>query len=212
MSAVTLSSSIDFPLDMFFSVEREQLAFAFDQSSQVHRPRPDLIKIFQRVFRVVDSQVDSFVPVFQQQFAAIFEIAVGDVNERLAEIRQTENSSFCFTLFQLRSAISYTPRSGLNWYVKKLLFVAELFGEERIDERDVVVNPACFEDLLASEAQSEVPFALRDVVVAFVVILAELAAVPAVFDVFPQLEAELVGIDLAGMQRRPCRNDDRQNR
>ena len=42
---------------------------------------------------------------------------------------------------------------------------------------------------------------LSDVVVAVVVVFAELAFVPAVFDVFPQLEPEPVRIDLSRMRR-----------
>src|SRR5438874_10071791 len=77
--------------------------------------------------------------------------------------------------------------------------VAELFGEERIDERDVVVHAAGLENLLAAEAEADIPLTFADVVIAFVVVLAELAFVPAVFDVFPELETQPVRIDLSRM-------------
>ena len=64
---------------MFFSIEREQLAFAFDQRLQVHRTGPDRVEILQRVLCIVDAQVDPFMPVVEQQLAAILEVAVHDL-------------------------------------------------------------------------------------------------------------------------------------
>ena len=146
--------------------------------------RPDRIQILQRIFRIVDPQVDAFVPMFQQQFTAVFEVAVGDIDERLPEIRQTEKQ-LLFHAFPVPVGDFVHTALGVELVGEELVLVAELFGEERIDERDVVVDPPRFENLLAAEAQADVPLALGVVVVAFVVILAELAFVPAVFDVFP---------------------------
>src|ERR1041385_4202410 len=88
MSVVTFTSSIDFPLDMLFSVERKQLSFTFHRGLQVHGTRPQSVEVFQRVLRIVDAQVNTFMPMFQQQFTAILEIAIRNVDEWLPEIRQ----------------------------------------------------------------------------------------------------------------------------
>src|SRR5262249_35361999 len=82
---------------------------------------------------------------------------------------------------------------------EELLFMAKLFSKKRIDECDVVVHAPRLEDFFAAESESQVPFALRNVIVALFVILAELAPVPPVFNVLPQLEAQAVRIDLTGM-------------
>ena len=69
-----------------------------------------------------------------------------------------------------------------------------------VDEGHVVVDPADLEDFLPAQARRRVSqFALGGQVVALVVFLAEAAAVPAVFDVAEQLDAELVGIQPVGL-------------
>jgi len=78
--------------------------------------------------------------------------------------------------------------------------MAELFGEKRVDECDVVVDAARLEDFLAAETQGHVPLTLADVVIALVVIFAEFSFVPPVFYIFPQLETQPVGIDLSWMR------------
>src|SRR5262245_58616944 len=90
MSAVTFTSSIGFPLQMFLSVERKELALAFDHGSQMDRSRPHREQVLQGVLSVVQTQIDSFMPVFEQQFAAVLEITVDDINERLAEVGQAK--------------------------------------------------------------------------------------------------------------------------
>src|SRR5438093_12935299 len=78
--------------------------------------------------------------------------------------------------------------------------MAELFGKEGIDERNVVVHAASFENLFASETEADVPFAFADVIVALVVVLAEFAFIPAILDILPELEPQPVGMDLSGMR------------
>src|SRR5215471_14506477 len=168
MSVVTFTSSIDLPLDMFFSVEREQLAFALDNGLQMHRPRPDREQILQRILSIIEAQVNTFVTMIEQQFAAVFEIAVGDIDERLSEIRQREEKLLLDAL-PVSVGNLVDPALGVELIREKPFFVAELFGEERVDESNVVVNPSRFKNLFAAEAQAEVPFALRNVVVAFLI-------------------------------------------
>src|SRR5205814_5754802 len=84
---------------------------------------------------------------------------------------------------------------------EELVVAAELFGEELVDEGDVVVQLAHFEDLAAAEAEAAVPVAPRGHVVALFPFFAEAALVPAVLDVAVQLDAELVGVQLSGRRR-----------
>ena len=53
------------------------------------------------------------------------------------------------------------------------------------------------EDFLAAQAEVLVPLAALVQVVAVVILLAELAGIPAVLDVAKKLDAELVGVDPA---------------
>src|SRR5215471_17057206 len=150
----------------------------------MHRPRPERVDVLQRVFGVVDSKVDALVPVLEQQFAAILKIAIRDINKRLPEIRQREQQ---LLLHALPVAISDFVNTALRIELirEEPLFMAELFGKEGVDKCDVVVNASRFEDLFAAESQAKIPFPFRNVVVAFLVILTELAAIPPVLDVFP---------------------------
>src|SRR5581483_4298689 len=65
-------------------------------------------------------------------------------------------------------------------------------------EGDVVVVLADFEDLLPPQPQLLVPGTARAQIVALVVFLAEATLVPAILDVAPELDPELVRVDCAG--------------
>ena len=58
----------------------------------------------------------------------------------------------------------------------------------------IVVNPPDFEDLFATQASARIPFSFRGQVVAIFVLAPEAAAIPAIFDIAEQLNAQLVGI------------------
>ena len=62
------------------------------------------------------------------------------------------------------------------------------------------MDPADLEDLLPAQAEPLVPAPAGLVVVALFVFGAELSLVPALFDVAEQLDAELVGIEPAGLR------------
>src|SRR5262245_3356186 len=79
------------------------------------------------------------------------------------------------------------------------MLVAKLLSKEGVKERDVVVNAPRFEDLFSSEPDVVIPLALFDPVFTIVVLFAEFASIPSVFNVFPELKAKLVRIDLTGM-------------
>ena len=134
---------------MFFSVKRKQFTLAFDNSLQVHGPGPDREQIFQCVFRVVQAQIDAFVTVFQQQLAAVFVVAVSDVDKRLTEIRQRKQQLFFHALpVPVRDFVD--AAFGIEVIGEKLLFMTEFFGEEGVDEGDVVVYAARFKDFFAA--------------------------------------------------------------
>src|SRR5205085_309525 len=78
---------------------------------------------------------------------------------------------------------------------EELVLANELRRQELVDEGDVVVERADLEDLLFAEAQAKVPVLLRLEVVALLPLLAELAAIPALFDVTKELDAELVRVE-----------------
>jgi hypothetical protein len=99
------------------------------------------------------------MPVFQQQFTAVFEIAVRDVDKRLTEVRQREEQ---LLLHALPIAVGNFVDAAL-WIEligKELSFVAELFREKRIDECDVVVDTPGLENLFTAKTQAEIPFTL----------------------------------------------------
>src|SRR5215831_18705923 len=90
MSVVIFTSSIDLPLDMLFSIEGKQFAFTFYGRFQVHGSCPNAEQVLQRIFRVIYAQVNTLMPMLQQQLASVFEIAIRHINEWLAEVRERE--------------------------------------------------------------------------------------------------------------------------
>src|SRR5690349_16324737 len=71
---------------MFFTVVREYLSFTFNPSPQMHRTTPDRKQILQRIFGVIDPQINTLMAMIEQQFPAVFEIALGNVDEWLSKI------------------------------------------------------------------------------------------------------------------------------
>ena len=183
---------------MFFTVVCEYLSFAFDPSAQMHRTSPDRIDILQRIFRVIDPKINTLMPMIEQQFPAVFEIAVGNVDKWLSKIGERKQQLLFDALpVPVRDFIDAAFRIEL--IREKPALMTELFSEERVDERDVIVDAPRFENLLAAQAKSGVPFTFRDVVVTLVEILAEFPFIPAIFNVLPQLETQPVRVDLSRM-------------
>src|SRR5438132_12456610 len=98
--------------------------------------------------------------MFQQQFAAIFEVAVNDINEGLSEIRQAEQQ-LLFHAFPIAVGNLVSASLGIELIGEELLLMAELFGEERMDERDVVMDTPRLEYLFFAEPWAHVPSTLR---------------------------------------------------
>ena len=115
-----------------------------------------VIKILQRVLRIIDPQIDAFMAVVEQQFTAVFEIPVGDVDERLPKVRQGEEQ-LLFHAFPIAVGDLVDAALRIERVREELVLVAELFGEERVDERDVVMDPPRFKNLFAAETKADVP-------------------------------------------------------
>src|SRR5262249_45845320 len=175
-----------------------------DTGLDMHRPRPDAVEVAQRVLGVVEFQVDPEMVMMEVKLIPIPIVAVLDTDDWLAEIRQTEQQ----TLLDLLE-LATLDLVGLILVVvleaEEAVTAAEVRGEEGIDERHVVVDPAHLEDLLAAQAELLVPPAALLVVVAVLVLGAELPLVPALLDIAEELDAQLVGVEPA----RLCRHGSR---
>src|ERR671937_1239989 len=135
--------------------------------------------------------------VVAHQLATVLEIAVDHLDDRLAEVGELLEQ-LLFYLLELAVEDLPTVRLLVEAVDEELLLGGEVGGEELVDEGDVVVVLADFEDLLAAQAELLVPGAAGAQVVGLVVFLAEAATVPAVLDETPELDPELVRIDGAG--------------
>ena len=154
----------------------------------------------QRVLGVVELQVDSEVVVVEVKLAAVPVVAVLDPDDRLAEVGQAEEQAF-LDLLELAALDLVSLVLIVVLVAEELVAAAEVGRQEGIDERHVVVDPPDLEDLLAAQAELLVPAGGAVVVVALVLLGAELPLVPALLDVAEQLDAELVGIEPAGLGR-----------
>src|SRR5256885_14169075 len=190
-------SVVDFSIRMVAAVESHEDALAVHAGADGHRPAPHRLQVDERVLGVVEAQVDAVVTVGKEQLAAVLEVAVHHLDDGLAEVGELLEE---LALPLLELAVEDLPAVSLlvEAVDEELLLGGEVGGEELVDEGDVVVVLADLEDLLPSEAQLLVPGAAGAEVVALVVFLAESSFVPAVLDVAPQLDAELVGGDGGG--------------
>src|SRR5438876_2268861 len=182
---------------MVAAVEAHQHALAVDAGDDAYGPAPHRLQIDQRVLGVVDAQVDAVVTMREEQLAAVLEVAVDHLDDRLAEVGELLEQ---LLLHLLELAVEDLPavRLFVEPVDEQLLLRGEVGGEELVDERDVVVVLADLEDLLAAQAELLVPGSAGAEIVALVVFLAEASLVPAVLDVPPGLDPELVRIDGAG--------------
>src|SRR6185312_15113319 len=166
----------------------KQLALAVDLRQQRDRTRPQLRSVAERVACLARIEIRALVDVAQEQLAAVLEVAVLDDDHRLAAVGQ-HLQELVFHLLEL--AAHDLPVAGALLEAERieLLVDAELEREELVEERDVVIEPAHFEDLLAPHAGAQIPVALLLHRVALVPFLAELALVPALLDVAIELDA-----------------------
>src|SRR5262245_29669086 len=113
----------------------------------------------------------------QEQLRAVLEVAILDEHDRLAEVGQALQQLLLHFL-ELAALDLVVTGALVEAEGEKLVRTAEILGEELVDERDVVVELADLEDLLATEVQATVPGATGGEVVALVPLLAETALVP----------------------------------
>src|SRR6266850_6201040 len=191
------ASELDLAVGMIAPVVSHQDALAVDAGDDAHGPPPHRLQIGQRVLGIIDAEVDAVVAVREQELAPVLEVAVDHLDDRLAEVGELLEQ---LALHLLELAVEDLPavRLLVEAVDEQLLLGGEVGGEELVDEGDVVVVLADLEDLLPAQAELLVPGAAGAQVVALVVFLAEAALVPALLDVAPELDAQLVRIDGAG--------------
>src|SRR3954465_6548906 len=191
------ASELDLAIGVVAAVVAHQDALAVHPGDDADGAPPHRLQVRQRVLRVIDAQVHSVVAVREQQLAAVLEVRVDHLDDRLPEVGELLQE---LALYLLELAVEDTPavRLLVEAVDEQLLLGGEVGGEELVDEGDVVVVLADLEDLFAPEPELLVPRAARAQVVALVVLLAEPALVPAVLDMPPELDAELVRVDGAG--------------
>src|SRR5207248_1641851 len=133
---------------------------AVDAREDVDRPLPHARQRLERVARMVHLQIDALVLVLEHELAAVLEVAVLDVDERLPEVGQPEQQ-LVFDLLELAALDLPVARALVEPEGEELVAAAELLGEELVDEGDVVVELAHLEDLLLAEAEPAIPRAPR---------------------------------------------------
>src|SRR5262249_27117060 len=160
-------------------VERQGRRLTVHDRLQVDGPAPDELNVRQGVGRVVQPQVHAVVVVLQEQLPAVAVVAVYYINPRFSEVRQAVKQPL-LDLLELARLDHVLPGLLLEGEAEELVLPAELGGEERVDEGNIVVDAANLEDFLPPQAELPVPGALLLLVVALLPLLAELAGVPAV--------------------------------
>ena len=75
---------------MFVTVERHNADVIVQDRFDMHRPRPQGVHVFQRVFGVGDLQFRPAELVLEKQFAAILVVAVRDMDDRASHVGQAE--------------------------------------------------------------------------------------------------------------------------
>jgi len=142
-------------------------------------------------------EFDAGVLVFEIEFAAVFVVAIDDANDGLAAVGE----AFEELLFDLGELAAFDFVDFALFVVaklKELVFADEIEGEELVDEGEVVVDAADLEDFFAAQVGGGVPVFALEVIVARFVVEAEGAAVPAIFDIAEEFDADFVGVELGG--------------
>src|SRR5688572_23211969 len=169
---------------MAFTIEAQQFVLTFNHGLDVNGSAPQLENVLESIPRVIEPEIDAIVTVLQHKFPAVFEVAVDNLNNGLPKVRQPREQ-FLFNALPV-SVGDFVPSAFCVVAVdEELVFVAELLGEEGIDEGDVVVDAASLENLVPAESRMAIPVSLGCPVFTLVVFFAELALVPSILDVLP---------------------------
>src|SRR5206468_119453 len=124
----------------------------FERRFDMNRTLPELVKVREGVLSVVGLQLDAAVAVLEKQLAAVLIVAVLDVNDRPADVREIKQQALFhllkFAAFDLVVAGILVESEG-----KELVLAAKIERQELVDERQIVVDAADFKNLLAAQAE-----------------------------------------------------------
>src|SRR5581483_2533291 len=132
------------------AVVRQDRTCAVERRFDVHGPAPEPMQVRQRVARIIELQLDAVEVVFQVKLAAVLVIAIDYRDGRLAALGQAEQQP----LLDLGKLPAFDLVVIGAWVVaerEELVLSAEFERKERVNERQIVVNLANFEDLLSAE-------------------------------------------------------------
>src|SRR5262245_22630622 len=123
------------------AVEAEDDALVVHLGGDADRAAPELVDVLERVARPILLEVDAVVRVAHQQLAAVLPVAVDDVDDRLSEVGE-RGEELRLDLAEL--ARLDLPVTGVlvEAVGEQALLAREVFGEELVDEGDVVVELA----------------------------------------------------------------------
>lgn len=171
-----------------------------DQGLELDRAAPERGQIPERDLGPLQLDVEAVVAVQQAQLAAIVGVGVDHVDAGVAfagELRQQAP----FDVPQLARVDEMAPGAWIAAGGEQPLLGGELGVEKVVEEGDVVVRGALLEELLAAEPGAGIPACALVRALALGPISSEAARVPGPFDMPPELDAELVGVELAGTGR-----------
>src|SRR3954452_21666742 len=146
------------------------------------RTGPQAMEMSQCILCMVQPQVDPKMLVLQVELAPVAVVAVLDPDDRLAEIRQVEQEPL-LDLLELAALDLVRIVLVVVFVAEKLITLAEILRQIRVDEGHIVMDAADLEDLLPAQAKLLVPLAADFVIVAFLPFWAELPLVPTIFDI-----------------------------
>ena len=115
------------------------------------------------ILRVIEFQVDTEVLVKQIELAPVAVIPILHADDGLTEVGQVEQEPL-LDLLELPAFDLVGVVLIVVLVAEELIPAAEILGEERVDERHVIVNAPDFEDFLPAQANRFVPFPPRLVV------------------------------------------------
>src|SRR5437762_3782977 len=117
----------------------------------MHRAAPQPLEVDQGVQGVGGFKLHAIELVFQEQLAPVPVVAVAYGDQRTADVRKVEQQLlFDFGKLPAFDFIHVARRVVAER--KQLVLTAEIQREEFVDEREVVVNLANLENLLAAQA------------------------------------------------------------
>ena len=138
-------------IDKFQAVEGQSDGAAFQIRPNMDRPFPQVIQVGERVLGVLQLQLNAAEAVLQVELAPVLVVAVLHIDDRPADVREIEQQPL-FYLFKLTAFDFVVAAVGVVTEGKQLVLAAEIEGQKLVDEGQVVVDAADFEDFLPSQA------------------------------------------------------------